>query len=108
VQLDPHQGTLPAEHSFLTVGANDVIVTALKKAEDDNSLIARYYEWAGDKGDVELSFPEAGKAEETNLMEKPLNQLTIANGNVTVLTSPYEIKTVKLSVTPAAARQTTP
>ncbi|HKW17275.1 MAG TPA: alpha-mannosidase [Terriglobales bacterium] len=103
VQLAHHQGTLPAEHSFLSIDSDNVVLTALKKAEDDDSLIARYFEWAGEKSDVKLSVSEIQKASETNLMEKKLNEIPVANGTVSVPTSPYEIKTVELSALPAAA-----
>jgi alpha-mannosidase len=39
-----HQGSLAPEHSFLQVQPNNVIVTALKRA-DENSLVLRLYEW---------------------------------------------------------------
>ncbi|HZQ19478.1 MAG TPA: alpha-mannosidase [Terriglobales bacterium] len=102
-QLAHHEGPLPAEHSFLSVGSDDVVVTALKKAEKDDSLIARYYEWAGEKGDVKLSFPPAMQANETNLMEKEGNQLPLRNATATIPTSGYEIKTIELRVREASA-----
>ena len=42
-----HAGSLPAEHSFASVGPENVVLTAVKKAEDSNGLIFRAYEWAG-------------------------------------------------------------
>src|SRR5436190_1812923 len=57
MQLDQHQGSLPAQYSFLQVEPDNVLVTALKKVEDGNALIARYFEWAGKKTEVKLAFP---------------------------------------------------
>jgi alpha-mannosidase len=95
--VDQHQGALAPEHSFLGVQADNVIVTALKKAEDDSALILRFYEWAGKAGDVTFQVPpEAQSAEETNLMEEPSGNLPINKGSVTVPTKPYEIKTIRL------------
>jgi len=92
-----HQGSLPPEHSFLQVQSDNVIVTALKKAEDDNALVLRFYEWAGKQGNVTVQLPaEAKSASETDLMEKPLGNLSMSNGAVTVPTKPYEIKTVRV------------
>jgi alpha-mannosidase len=92
-----HQGNLPAEHSFLQAKSDNVIVTAVKKAEDDNALILRFYEWAGKQSDVAIQLPSgATSASETDLMEKPLGNLPVSNGEVKVPTKPYEIKTIEV------------
>jgi len=92
-----HQGSLAAEHSFLQAQPDNVIVTALKKAEDENTLVVRFYEWAGKDSDVSIQLsPGAESAEETDLMEKPAGSLSLNNGQVKVHTKPYEIKTIKV------------
>ena len=52
-----HRGTLPSSQSFFSTQEDNVVITAIKKDEDDNSLILRFYEWAGKKGDVHLTLP---------------------------------------------------
>jgi alpha-mannosidase len=52
--VEKHQGALAPEHSFLQVPSDNVIVTAVKKAEDENAVVVRFYEWAGKQGDVTL------------------------------------------------------
>jgi alpha-mannosidase len=95
--LEKHEGVLEAEHSFLQVQPDNVIVTALKKAEDENSLVLRFYEWAGREGEVTIQLPPgAESAAETDLMEKPIATLTVREGGVTLRTKPYEIKTIKV------------
>jgi alpha-mannosidase len=104
-----HQGALPAEHSFLQVKSDNAIVSALKKAEDDQSLILRFYEWAGKQGNVTFHLPPgAESARETNLMEKPIGDLQVTNSELTVPAKPYEIKTVeiKFAGAPTAAGST--
>jgi alpha-mannosidase len=97
MQIEKHQGELPPEKSFVEPKAENIIVSALKKAEDDHSLILRYYEWAGKGGDVELQVPPgANSAIETNLMEKGSAALSLHDGTLQVHTKPYEIETVKL------------
>jgi alpha-mannosidase len=72
-------------------------VTAVKKAEDDNALIVRFYEWAGKQGDVAIQLPAgAASASETDLMERPVGNLSVSKGEVKVPTRPYEIKTMKV------------
>ncbi len=95
----PHAGPLPPAHSFVTLDADNVVLTAIKKAEDDDALIFRFYEWAGAPASVKLHLPTgATQAWETNLMEQTERDLPLANGAVTVATKPYEIKTVKVKV----------
>jgi len=97
VSTGKHDGVLPPEHSFLQIEPENVIVTALKKGEDDSSLILRFYEWAGRAGNAAVSLPEKAKsAEETNLMEKRIGDVTSRGSEVTVPTRPYEIKTIRV------------
>ena len=46
-----HPGALPASHSFASVAPENVVLTAVKKAEDAKGLIFRVYEWAGKECD---------------------------------------------------------
>lgn len=93
-----HQGHLPHEYSFLQADFPSVVVTAIKKSEDGNGLVARFYEWAGKEGDVELQLPESPQsAEDVNLMERTIRQLSVANGKISVHTKPYEIQTIRVS-----------
>ncbi len=97
IQSQKHEGTLPGEHSFVSIEADNVVLTAFKKSEDDDSLVLRFYEWAGKEVEVKLHLPPgAQSASETDLMEKPIADLAVHNDAVTVHTKPYEIKTVKV------------
>jgi alpha-mannosidase len=101
MQTERHEGALPAHHSFLEIQPDNVVLTAVKKAEDDNALILRFYEWAGKENDVKLRLPEqAQSASETNLMEKVIEPIPAQGNTVTVHTKPYEIKTVKVQFAP--------
>ncbi len=98
MQTANHQGTLAAEHSFLQVEGDDVVVTAVKRAEDGGALIVRFYEWGGKGSNVKLQLPPgAASAAETDLMERPAGSISLQGGTVSVPTKPYEIKTVKIS-----------
>jgi alpha-mannosidase len=93
-----HAGTLPAEHSFASVAPENVVLTAVKKAEDANGLIFRVYEWAGKASTVEFHVPPgATGATVTNLMETPEGSpLTIAGGVVKAPIKPFEILTIRV------------
>jgi len=95
-----HTGSLPTSHSFFATQEDNVVITAVKKDGNDGSLVVRFYEWEGKKGDIHLTLPQAATAAtDTNLMEKPDHPLSLAsNGGVVVVpTNPYEIKTVKIT-----------
>ena len=99
MQVEAHTGSLPAEHAYITVKPENVVLTAVKKAEDTDGLIFRVYEWAGKSGDVEIHVPKgATGATLTNLMEKPEGSaLKIVDDTVTAPIHPYEILTVQVN-----------
>ena len=62
-----HQGAFSPEHSFVQVKSDDVIVSAMNKAEDHQALIPRFYDWAGKQGNVTFHLPPGAEwARETN------------------------------------------
>jgi alpha-mannosidase len=103
-----HPGSLPAEHSFASVTPENVVLTAVKKAEDQNGsgvngLIFRVYEWAGKQSTVEFHVPPgATSATVTNMMEVPEGDpLPVAHESATgdtvkVPIKPYEILTIRV------------
>ncbi len=97
-QVMPHTGKLPLAHSWISVEPENVVLTAVKKAEDSNALIFRVFEWAGKQSTVTFTVPDgATAATETNLMEKPEGQpLTVSGNKVTANISPYQILTVRV------------
>ena len=100
MQTEKHEGALPNEHALVQVEAENVVLTAMKKAEDDDSVILRFYEWAGRETDVKIQLPPgAESAQDADLMERPIADLPLRAGTVTVHAKPYEIKTVKVRFT---------
>jgi alpha-mannosidase len=97
-QVEAHEGDLPPQHSFVGITGDNVVLTALKKVEDNDALLFRFYEWAGKAGNVEIRLPESAKsASLTNLMETPEGApLSVANNQVTVPVHPYEIVSVRV------------
>ncbi|MBI3483647.1 MAG: alpha-mannosidase, partial [Acidobacteria bacterium] len=104
IATQAHTGSLPTANSFISIEPADAIVTAIKKAEDDDGLIIRFYESAGRDTQVSLRVPPgATRAVETNLMEKEEKALGIdSRGRILIPTRAYEIKTVKVMFAPPA------
>jgi alpha-mannosidase len=82
-----HRGSKPQAQSFMSVDAPNVVVTALKKAEEgDNDLILRCYETHGRKAAATL-------------------ELGFLNRRWTGNFRPFEIKTLKIPLTGGAIRE---
>lgn len=93
-----HKGTLPAAKSFVSVPAPNLVVTALKKAEDNDGMIVRLYETSGKACQSAIFTNLPGRSYvETDLMEKPIGQEhPIKNGQIPIEVGKYEIKTYKI------------
>ena len=89
---------MPSRHSFVSAEPANVVLTAIKKAEDGDGLVFHLYEWAGKSGEIKLAVPPGAQdATETNLLEKPEGQpLTISGDAVTLPVKPFEIVAVRV------------
>ena len=102
MQVSAHEGTMPVEHSFVGVAEGHVVLTAVKKAEEGDGLVLRFYEWAGTGGNVTLTVPAgATGAKVVNLMEKPAEgDVKLSGDHVIVAVKPYQIQTVRVDYAP--------
>jgi len=91
------KGSEPAEKSFVTVSADNVILEAVKKAEKEDATILRFYECHNTRGrvDVELNLPFK-KVFECDLMEADIEQVESTKNGFSFDIKPFEIKTFKL------------
>ena len=98
-QVEAHNGTLPAARSYVDIKEPNVVLTAVKKSEDSDSLLLRLYEWAGKDGDIHINVPSGAVAAQlTNLMEKPEEKLlpVTSAGQIAVPVHPYEIVSIRV------------
>ena len=102
-----HPGSLPAQHSFASVTPENVVLTAVKKAEDAKGLIFRVYEWAGKESIAEFHVPPgATGAAVTNLMETPEGSPLAVTGDVVKAPiHPYEILTIRVDYPNGGAKE---
>jgi len=90
-------GEGPGAASFLDIGGDNVMLSALKKAEDSDDVIIRFFETAGRDGEATLTFMEAPTAIwETDMMENDLAALPVSGKTVTVPLGHNEVKTLKV------------
>lgn len=88
--------------SMMTKDADNIIIEAVKKAEDGNGYIVRLYECMRSKTlDVQLTFHDADVSVfQANMMEETLCKLPVVNQSVKLNFRPFEIKTLRI-VNPA-------
>jgi alpha-mannosidase len=97
-EMKPAAGPLPASRSFFQLDQPNVIIEAVKLAEDGGALIVRLYEAAGARGAVTLTtMLPVGKAWLADLMENEIRKVPIKNGRIQLDLSPFEIVTLKLA-----------
>ena len=93
-----HPGELPAQASFVQVNQPNIIVEAVKKAEDNDDLIVRLYESTGATTHAAVQFGSPVSAVSlVNLLEEAARPLPLSGNQVSLTFGPYEIHTLRLS-----------
>lgn len=84
--------------TFVRSTANDVVVETIKRAEDDNGVIVRLYEYARNRSEVSLLFGfPVREVYITNLLEENQAQLEVIDGDtVTFTITPFQIVTLRV------------
>lgn len=92
---DVSRKSLPPVHSFCSLDAGNVVVSALKKSDTGDALILRFYELEGTPAVTGLEFlGQKVLTREVDLLEENESR----NEERQMSVKPYEIKTVKLRV----------
>jgi len=92
-----YEGVLPPKHSFVAIDGENLIISALKGAEDDDGIIVRFWNSSDKTNEVKISRSEMKFAWLVNLLEKEKQELSVDNGVVTLPVDAKKIVTVKLS-----------
>ena len=83
--------------SFLEIDAENVIVSAMKKAEDKNAVVVRLYNLNEDETEVNLRFSQSfQKAWRTNLIEEVEEELEVKDGVLQFMIGNQSIETILL------------
>lgn len=92
----PSKGSLPSAYSLLKVEPQELVLSAVKKAEKEDALIVRFYNIASYEVDGRITLSEAPKRVVlANLLEEDIEELS-ANQQLEVKVKPFQIITLKL------------
>ncbi len=95
-----HDGILPSKHSFIEISPANMIITALKKAEDsDNDLVLRFYETEGTTGKAKIKLsPLMGidAIYKIDLLENELEKIPFNTNEIEVQVGKFSIESFKL------------
>lgn len=93
------EAALPAAMSFCRTTADNLVISTIKKCEDDDAIIVRLYDIEGRSAPARIElFRPAAKAELTNIIEEGGRPLEVRDGNAVVEVGHHAIETVKLTV----------
>jgi len=98
VPTTAHRGAMRATDSMLSVDAANVVIEAVKRADDDaGALVVRMYEAWGRRGPITLHAPwDVGRATVTDLLERETAEVSAVGSTVTLGVVPFQIVTLKL------------
>jgi mannosylglycerate hydrolase len=91
-------GSLCARQSILNISPNTMILSAVKKAEDGNGIIARFYNITKNASEATIEFyKNIQKCYITNMLEENKSECTIDNGkNVKIKVPKNKIITMRI------------
>lgn len=91
------QGALPEAQSFVKISCENVIIEAVKQAQDGRGLILRVVETQQRRGPVTVTWNLPGAAVcETNLMEVDEDAVAFADGSFTFDIKPFDVRTFRI------------
>lgn len=97
------EGKIPGLQSFADAESASTIVEVIKQAEDGEGLVLRAFDSHGTHDSVRFSFASTlHGVTETDLLEEPQNDVDHDERNFSARFSPYEIKSFRLKLGPAA------
>jgi len=95
-----HEGELPSGLSLFSIEPENVILTALKKCEDEDCLVLRFYESSGKPCKAVLkTFRKPRKVMETDLIEWDTyikEKKSLSQNTIELDFGKFEIKTIKM------------
>ncbi|WP_308638180.1 alpha-mannosidase [Paenibacillus silvisoli] len=98
-QTDLHEGSLPAEQSFLTWNGtgSGLALSNVKVNEDRGDIIARWYNLSGEPAELSVSGIECGSLYESTVLEDAGAAIPVSGGSASVPIAGHKIVSIGLS-----------
>jgi len=95
---DSHKGKLSTENTFVQISPKNVIITSIKKAEDeDNAVVITMYESKGINSDVTVTLSiTPKKVVESNFLEEDGESIKVDRNNVRLSVGKNQTKVIKV------------
>ena len=88
---------LPEEKSFFSLDGEDIIISTIKKAEDDQSVVIRMFDIKGESRTVNLNHDfNFNNAVSTSLVEENIRDIQSKKNQTKINIGHHAIETVKL------------
>ncbi|MBD3184147.1 hypothetical protein GF312_17820 [Candidatus Poribacteria bacterium] len=112
VGTDVHEGDLPKEKEFISINPSNILLSGIKKAEDEDAIILRLYEMEGEPTETEIRIDPTliqlkspmGSSEpeviETDILERPIadSSAELKDNILKVDIPAFGVATVKISL----------
>jgi alpha-mannosidase len=97
IETDLHSGNLPASFSLFSVEPDEVVVSAVKKAENDSAMVVRMFNISDRQVVAKLTaFKPIKSATLVNMLEEPLEDLSVSDNSLSLPLKRNQIVTLKL------------
>ncbi len=91
------RGGLPPEYSFLKISPDNFILSALKKAEDSDEVILRFFETKGEATEAKVElFRAIKRLTLVDLLEREEGEVPFEGNQFSLSVNPFEIITLKI------------
>jgi alpha-mannosidase len=94
-----HRGKAVSEISYIESTSNNIVLDALKPAEDGRGLIMRVYDMLNisDRVKIKINF-QVKEVFETDMLENDLNRIDINKGEISIDIGNFQVKTLRLII----------
>lgn len=97
VEVSENIGSLPSCHSFINCDNDDIVIDAVKQAQDGKGTVIRVYQSRRVRGERTLTVNiPFSKVYECNLMEVDESEISCDGNKITFTIKPFEVKTFRI------------
>jgi alpha-mannosidase len=97
VNTNATTGELPSSYSFAGTDADNVLISTIKKSDDENSIIMRLVDMQGKPADATVNwFGQIKGVTKTNIIEEEDQPLNAAGKGIKIKMNPCSIETIRI------------